>query len=178
MRPAPVDGLVGHVRNGRECAGSPAEDSVIDLEAPSDDPAQLGPGPVHDRIASERLADRHDVPDGQPGRPCPRVVAPRIAQVDDDDMTRRCRGRKLDRGRPIHEDPAAGSGPRPEVEREAVEDALPGRQAAERRSVFGMEASRDVGLGRVPRRVEIDGPREGAGERHPGRFRSADGASY
>ena len=178
VRPAPVDDLVGQVRDRRERPRSPAEDPVVDLEPPPDDPAQLRSGAVHDRVARQRLADRDDVPDRQPGRPRPRVIAPRIAEVCHDDVTRRPGGRKLDRRRPIQEDPATGVHVRPEVEREALEHLASGRQAAERASVFGMEPGRDLGLARVPGGVQIDRLGEWAGGRHRARFRSADDAPY
>ena len=55
---------------------------------------------------------------------------------------------------------------RPEVEREAVEHLPPGRQAAQRRLVAGVEPGGDLTLCRVPGGSQVDRSGEGAGTPH------------
>ena len=150
MGTAPVDDLVLEVGDRREGDRPPAEDAVGDLEPPPDDPARRPPGPVLDRVAGERLADRNDVTDGQPGRPNAVVVAPRVAQVGDDDVAGRPATRQVDRRRRIDEDPAWSRRARAELEGQAVEDLPPGRETGQGPRVGGVESGGDLGLGRVP----------------------------
>ena len=88
-------------------------------------------GPVDDRVAGERLADRDDVPDGEARRPSPGVIPPGVAQVGDDDVAGRAMARQVDLDRRAEQDPAPCPGRRSEVERQAVEDRPTGRQPLE-----------------------------------------------
>ena len=159
MRTAPVDDLVRQVRDRGECPRAPAEDPVVDLEPAPDGPGQRPATPVEHAIPCQRLADRDDVTQGQPVGAQAVVVAPRVAQVGDDDVAGRPMTAQVDRRRAVDQDPARrASGARPEVEREPVEDLPAGRQAGQGGVIAGIESGRRPGHRRVPDAVEIDRP--------------------
>ena len=150
VRSAPVQDLVLEMRDRGERAGAPAEDALVDLEPAPDEPARRPAGPVDDRVAGERLADRHDVPDGETRGALSGVIPPGVAEMGDDDVAGRAVARQVDLDRRAEQHPARFPGRRSEVERQAVEDRPTGRQPLEGGRVPGLEAAGHPSLRGIP----------------------------
>ena len=178
VRPTPVQDLVLEMRDRGERAGAPAEDPLVDLEPAPDEPGRRPTGPVDDRVPGERLADRHDVPDGETVRPSPGIIAPGIAQVGDDDVAGRPVARQVDLDRRAEQDPALRARGRAEVEGQAVEDRPTGRQPFEGGRVAGLEAVGHLRGRGIPAAVDVDAPGAWAGAPHPGARRPAGATTY
>ena len=178
VRSAPVQDLVLEMGDRRERAGAPAKDALVDLEPAPDEPARRPAGAVDDRVAGERLADRHDVSDGETGGPPAGVIPPSVAQVGDNDVAGRTVARQVHLDRRAEQDPARFPGRRPEVERQAVEDGPTGRQPLEDGRVPGLEATGHPSLRGIPAWVDVNAPGAGAGTPHPGARRPAGATTY
>jgi hypothetical protein len=118
------------------------------------------------------------MPDGEARRPVALDVAPGVDQVSDDDVARRLGRVEIDGDRPVEEDPALGLHGGPELEREAVEDGVTPRQAADRCGDERVEPGADVSVGRVPGEVDLDRSRERARAAHQGVRRAGSASPY
>ncbi len=176
--PAPVDDLVRAVADRRERGRAPRQQPVVDLEPAPDQATPRRAMPVDDRVPRQRLAGRDHVTHGQPGGPPSGIVAPRVAQVGDDDVTRRAARAEIDRRRPVEEDPAFLTGTRPKVERQAVEHLQPGREPGQRGSQETMRTGPDPVVRRVPHGAQVDRSGQRTRGRHRARSRTGRRSLY
>jgi hypothetical protein len=73
-------------RHRREGALPPAHDPVVDLESTADHLLDDSAGVELDRVAREGLPDGHDPADRQIGGPARDGIAPRVAELGDDEV--------------------------------------------------------------------------------------------
>ena len=107
VRTTPVERCVDVMRHGGEGALPPPDDALVDLEPPPHDTLDAPSGRQLEAVPNQRLPDRRHPADRQVSRPAIDRVAPRVAELGEDDVGGRSRPSQVHDDLTVEQEPAA-----------------------------------------------------------------------